>query len=107
MAGMFCMNDLLELSLGSGAEELHLRTGEAPAMIIQGKSITIDVPAMSIGDVTELFRSIANGEHIKELGACGDTHFIYAFHGSARFAVTAKMQRDAFSVKFRILSLGV
>jgi Tfp pilus assembly pilus retraction ATPase PilT len=106
MAGMFCMNDLLELSLGSGAEELRLRTGQAPAMIIQGKSITIDVPVMTNDHVTELFRSIATGEHIKELASCGDTHFIYAFQGSARFSVTAKMQRDALSVNFRNLSLG-
>ena len=101
MAGMYCIYDLLELSLREGAEELRLRTSKAPIMVIQGESIAIDVPAMSTDDVTELFQSVATGEQLKELHACGDVHFIYVFEDSARFSVTAKMERDALDVNFR------
>jgi len=103
MAGMYCMDDLLELSLREGAEELRLRAGEAPVMVIQGESIRIDVPAMTADNVTELFQSIATVEQLKELRACGDIQFIYVFQKSARFGVKARMQREAFDLKIRSL----
>ena len=104
MAGMYSLNDLLELSLREGAEELRLRTGEAPVMIIQGEATAIDVPAMTTDNVTELFRSIATEGQLEELRRCGDTHFIYVFQSFGRFGVTAKMQRESFDVQFRNLS---
>jgi len=107
MAGMYCMDDLLELSLREGAEELRLRTSEAPVMVIQAESIGIDVPAMTTDEVVELFQSVANAEQLKELHACGDVHFIYVFEDSARFSVTAKMEREALEVNFRNISRGV
>ena len=104
MAGMYSLNDLLELSLREGAEELRLRTGEAPVMIIQGEATAIDVPAVTTDNVTELFHSIATEGQLEELRRCGDIHFIYAFQGFRRFGVTAKMQRESFAVQFRNLS---
>lgn len=101
MAGMYCMDDLLELSLREGAEELRLRSGEAPVMVIQGESIAIDVPVVTTEDVTELFQSVATAEQLKELRTCGDIHFVYVFRNSAQFGVTAKMERGAFDVRFR------
>ena len=104
MAGMYCMDDLLELTLREGAEELRLQTDEAPVMLIRGEPIAIDVPVMTADNVTELFQSIANGDQLKELRRCGDIHFIYVFRNSARFGVTAQMQREILEVKFRNLS---
>jgi Tfp pilus assembly pilus retraction ATPase PilT len=104
MAGMYCMSDLLELSLLERAEELRLRAGEAPVMVIHGEPNAIDVPAMTADDVTELFQSVATGEQLKELRQCGDIHFVYVFQNSARFGVTANMERGAFDVKFRSIS---
>ena len=107
MAGMYSMNDLLELSVRAGAEELRLRTGEVPIMIIQGESTAIDVPVVTTDNLTELFRSIATEPQLKELRVCGDTHFIYTFQNSERFGVTAKMLRESFNVNFRNLSRRV
>ena len=104
MAGMYCMDDLLELSLREGAEELRLRAGKAPVMVMHGEAIAIDVPAMTAEDVTELFQSVATEEQLRELRKCGDIHFVYVFQNSARFGVTAIMERGAFDVKFRNIS---
>lgn len=107
MAGMYSMNDLLQLSVRAGAEELHLRTGKVPVMIIQGESTAIDVPAVTTDDLTDLFRSIATEQQLNELRICGDIHFIYLLQNSGRFGVTAKMLRESFDVKFRNLSQRV
>lgn len=103
MAGMYCMSDLLELSLRAGAEELSLHTGEAPVMKIRGESSTIEVAVMTTDDLTKLFQSIATEEQLKELHTCGDVHFVYQFQNSVRFAVAAKFQREAFNVEFKNL----
>ena len=101
MAGMYCMKDLLELSLRESAEELRFRVGEAPIMVLRGEAVPIDVPAMTADNVTELFQSMATGEQLQELHRCGDIHFIYVFQNSARFAVTAMMQREVFDVTIK------
>src|ERR1044071_9635293 len=104
MAGMYRMNDLLELCLREGAEELLLRVGKAPVMTRRAKSMTLDVPAITTDNLTELFQSITTDNQLKELRACGDVHFIYEFKNLGRFAVTATMQREAFDVTFKNLS---
>jgi len=103
MAGMYCMNDLLELVLREGAEELHLQIDKPPVMAVQGKPLAIDVPAVTADNVAELLQSIATEKQLGELRACGNIHFIYVFQNSARFSVTAAMQHEAITVKIRNL----
>jgi Tfp pilus assembly pilus retraction ATPase PilT len=103
MAGMYCMKDLLELSLRESADELRFRVGEAPAMVLRGEMVAIDVPVMTADNVTELFQSVATKDQWQELRRCGDIHFIYLFQNSARFAVIARMQHEAFDMTIRNL----
>jgi Tfp pilus assembly pilus retraction ATPase PilT len=103
MAGMYCMKDLLELSLRENAEELHFRVGEAPVMVLRGETVPIDVPVMTADNLTELIQSVATRDQLQELHRCGDIHFIYVFQNSARFAVIATMQREVFDVTIKSL----
>ena len=96
---MYCMDDLLKLLLREGAEELHLRVDQPPAMVVRGKSLAIDLPAVTTDNVTELFQAIATEQQLAELRACGDIHFIYVFQNSARFSVTAAIQHEALQLK--------
>jgi len=98
------MEDLLEFVLRERADELHLRVEESPVMIVQGKPRAIEVPAVTADNVTELFQNVATANQLEELRACGEIHFIYLFRNSARFSVTASMQREAFDVKIRNLN---
>src|SRR2546430_1276459 len=104
MAGMYCMEDLLELVLRERAEELRLQVEHPPLMMVQGVSRAIDVAAVTTDNVTELFQTIATANQLKELRACGEIHFIYLFRNSAQFSVTASMQHEAFGVKIRNLN---
>ena len=100
---MYCMKDLLELSLRESARELRLRAGEAPVMMVRDETVSIDVPAMTADNVAELFQSLATGEQLQELQKCGDISFIYVFQNSARFAVTATMQCETFNLTIKSL----
>lgn len=97
------MRDLLELMLRERAEELHLQTDKAPAIVLQDEPVAIDVAPVTADDVAELFRSIATEEQLTELRECGDIHFIYVFQNSARFGVTAALDHQAVNVKIRNL----
>jgi len=47
---------------------------------------------------------LATVDQMKELNACGDVRFIYLFRNWVRFAVTASVTYNKFSIK--ITSLG-
>ena len=100
---MYCMKDLLELSLREGARELRLRAGEAPVMMVRDEMVSIDVPAMTADNVAELFQSVATREQLQELQKCGDISFIYVFQNSTRFAITATRRSEAFDLIIRSL----
>jgi Tfp pilus assembly ATPase PilU len=104
MAGMYNMEDLLNLIAREGAEELRLEPGRPPVMVLQGKARVIDGSLVSSDNVTELFRSIATEEQSRELSQCGDIHFTFAAQNSARFSVGAGLRKECLSL--RIKNLG-
>jgi Tfp pilus assembly pilus retraction ATPase PilT len=104
MAGMYCMDDLLNLVLRESAEELRLQVGEPPVMVLRGEPLAIDVAAVTRDNVTELFQCLATENQLKELHACGQVQFIHLFQNSARFSVTARVQHEAFDVNIKNLS---
>jgi Tfp pilus assembly ATPase PilU len=103
MAGMYSIKDLLTVVEKEGAQELRLHVGKPPIMVLHGEERRIDVPPLSIGDATELFRSIATVDQSREFQQCGDIHFIYVPPNSARFAVTASLKGEEISMMIRNL----
>ena len=104
MAGMYNMNDLLNLVAREAAEELRLEPGMPPTIILQGKSRIIDASLVTDDNVSELFRSIATEEQRRELARCGDIHFTFVAQNSARFSVSAAMQRESLTLRIRNLA---
>lgn len=104
MAGMYCLNDLLNLAVREAAAELRLEPGKVPLLVVRGQPRALDLPPLTSDNVVELFRSFATAEQIEELRRCGDVHFNYAFQHSARFGVTASMERENISLTIRQLN---
>jgi Tfp pilus assembly ATPase PilU len=103
MAGMYSMNDLLNLVAREGAEELRLEPGRPPVMVLNGKPRVIDGSLITSDNVAELFRGIATEEQRRELGCCGDIHFAFVAQNSARFNVSAATQGECLSLKIKYL----
>ena len=93
----------MKLVENEGAEELRLESGKEPMMVVRGQARALDPIALTGDNVAELFQSFAGNEHLEELRRCGDVHFHHAFPNSARFAVTASMNRQDISFKLRRL----
>jgi Tfp pilus assembly ATPase PilU len=98
------MEDLLQVVLRESAEELHLGVHQAPTMVLGGKRRPLDAPAMTSDNVMLLFQSLATGDQLQELRVCGEIQFIYLLRESARFSVSARVQRETFDVKIKNLS---
>jgi Tfp pilus assembly pilus retraction ATPase PilT len=104
MAGMYCLNDLLNLTVRERAEELQLEPDKAPVIVVHGEPRALDLPPLTSDNVAELFRSFATAEQLEELRRCGDIHFNYTFQNSARFGVAASQEHQEIRLKLKQLS---
>ena len=101
MAGMYSMNDLLNLLAQEGGEELRLEPGKPAVMVLQGKPKVVDGALVTTDYVAELFRGLATEEQRRELDRCGDIHFTFVSRGSARFSLLAAMQGENLSLRIK------
>jgi Tfp pilus assembly ATPase PilU len=103
MAGMYGMNDLLNLVARESAEELRLEPGRPPIIVLHGKARVVDSSLLTSDNVNELFRGIATEEQSRELRRCGAIHFNFAAQNSARFWVNAVVQGEALGLTIKNL----
>jgi Tfp pilus assembly ATPase PilU len=101
MAGMYSMNDLLNLLAKEGGEEVSLEPGKPPVMVLQGKPKVVDGALLTSEYVAELFRGVATEEQRRELDSCGDVHFTFLARGSAPFNVLASMHGENLSLRIK------
>jgi Tfp pilus assembly ATPase PilU len=101
MAGMYSMNDLLNLLSQEGGEEVKLEPGKPPVMVLRGKPKVVDGTLVTTDYVAELFRGIATEEQRRELESCGDVHFTFLARGSAPFSVLASMHGENLSLRIK------
>ena len=104
MAGMYSIMDLLALVERERAQELWLQVGKPPLMVLRGQTRTLDAIPLTNENTTELFRSLATADQLRELQQCGDIQFIYVSQSSARFGVNAAIQHEELSLKIRNFS---
>lgn len=101
MAGMYSLNDLLNLLAKEDGEEVRLEPGNPPLMVLQGKTKIVDGALVTTEYVAELFRGVATDEQRRELDRCGDLHFTFVSRGSARFSLLASMQGENLSLRIK------
>ena len=101
MAGMYCLKDLLDLSVRESAQELRLEPGKPPRIVVQGQFRTLELPELTADDIAKLFSSFATWEQTEELSRCGDTRFTYTSAHSGRFAVNASAGRQDFTLSLK------
>jgi Tfp pilus assembly ATPase PilU len=105
MAGMYNIDDLLNLASREGAEELRLEPGRPPVMALHGKYRVIDGTPLTADDVAALFHSIATEDQRRELDRCGNTRFTFAVRHSGQFSVSAALQGEQLNLNIKNLGL--
>ena len=104
MSNGYDMQDLLNLISNENAERLVLHVGKPPAVYLHGEENLVEGPHVTRENATELFRSLATSEQVRELDSCGDVQFIYTSPKAAKFGVTAQVQHDNVSLEIRNLT---
>ncbi len=104
MAGMYNLQDLLNLVAQEGGEELRLEPDRPPMMVLHGKIRVLDGPPVTSEQVSELFRGIAKQEQQRELDLCGDIHFRYGAEHSAQFSVRANIRDNCLRLTIKNLA---
>lgn len=89
---MYSMDDLLYLPHSDGADELRLRVGQPPIIVLDGEEKVIEGPPLTTGDTEHLLRSITDTRQRRMFRERHAVEFIYKFRGRANFVVRAQIE---------------
>ncbi|NLZ48666.1 MAG: type IV pilus twitching motility protein PilT [Clostridiales bacterium] len=103
---MLALNELLELTLKSGASDLHLTVGVPPIMRINGKLISIKEENLT-PENTEAYARTVLKEKYEEYSTEGEIDTSYSIAGTGRFRVNIFKQRGSDALAIRAVGLKV
>lgn len=103
---MLSFNELLELTLDSGASDLHLTVGVPPIMRINGKLIPIKAEYLTLEN-TEVYAKAVLKDKYDEYSAEGEVDTSYSIAGTGRFRVNIFKQRGSDAIAIRVVGLKV
>ncbi len=96
-------NDLLRITVESGASDLHLSVGAPPTLRIHGKLVRMETRALFAEDTESIAREIANSEQIHRFGSGGSVDFAITHQGQNRFRVSLYRQKGTTAMAMRLL----
>ena len=95
------MDRLLQACITQGASDIHLATGRAPVLRIDGQLRALETKILESDDTVALMKSITPERNQQELQEEGGTDFGFAFGDAARFRVSVFRQRGDISIVLR------
>jgi Tfp pilus assembly ATPase PilU len=90
----YSMDDLLHLVHSDGADELRLRVGQPPVIVLEGEQQPLEGLAITTEHAEQLLHSITDTRQRRELREHGVVEFIYRFRGRASFVIRATMEDE-------------
>ena len=97
------MDRLLEACYTQGASDIHLVTGRAPVLRIDGQLRSLETKVLESDDTVALMKSITPERNQQELQEEGGTDFGFAYGDAARFRVSVFRQRGDISIVLRLI----
>ena len=97
------MNELLQLVMDEGASDLHLETGSAPCLRIDGDLFPLETDKLTSDDTERLMKSITSSANQQKLRENGGTDFGFAFGDKSRFRVSVFKQKGSIGIVMRII----
>jgi twitching motility protein PilT len=100
----FSIDDLLEHMVALGASDLHVTTGSAPVIRLNGRLERIEeFPRLTPDDAQRILYRILSTEQQKHLEINRQIDVSYAIPGLARFRVNVYFQRESLGAAFRMI----
>jgi twitching motility protein PilT len=97
------MDRLLQACVAQGGSDIHLTTGRAPVLRIDGTLRSLETKVLESDDTVALMKSIAPERNQQELQEEGGTDFGFAYGDVARFRVSVFRQRGDISIVLRLI----
>ncbi len=97
------MDRLLQACVAQGASDIHLTTGRAPVLRLDGQLRSLETKVLEPDDTVALMKSIAPERNQQELQEEGGTDFGFAYGDVARFRVSVFRQRGDISIVLRLI----
>jgi twitching motility protein PilT len=97
------MDRLLQACVTQKASDIHLTTGRAPVLRIDGTLRSLETKVLESDDTVALMKSIAPERNQQELQEEGGTDFGFAYGDVARFRVSVFRQRGDIAIVLRLI----
>ncbi len=100
--------ELLQLTVDTKASDLHIISGIAPSVRIDGELKPVNnVGVLTADMVGTLLKEVMNSEQLEKLTVNKEIDFSLSFSDKARFRVNAYTQRNGLAAAFRRIPLEV
>lgn len=95
------IDKLLQTVVSRNASDLHITTGQAPVLRIDGRLVKLDTKILEPDDTVALMKSVSPERCQQELQEVGTSDFGFAFGEVARFRVSIFKQRGHVGMALR------
>lgn len=102
-SGMLSIDDLLHLMVERGASDLHLKTGSAPMIRIDGELTPATYEILTPESVRAMIESILTDEQKAKFIAEKELDLAYSVPGLSRFRVNIYLQRGSWGAALRVI----
>ena len=92
-----------ETMLENKASDLHLSTGNAPIIRIDGELVRLDSPPLVHEELLAMLREMCPEDKMARFEETGDVDFGYELPGIARFRANFFRQKDGVAAVFRTI----
>ncbi|MFA5239594.1 MAG: type IV pilus twitching motility protein PilT [Phycisphaerae bacterium] len=97
------MDRLLQACVTQRGSDIHLVTGRAPVLRIDGQLRSLETKVLDADDTVALMKSIAPERNQQEIQEEGGTDFGFAYGDMARFRVSVFRQKGDISIVLRLI----
>lgn len=102
-SGLLSIDDLLHLMVERGASDLHLKTGSAPMIRIDGELTPATYEILTPESVRAMIESILTDEQKAKFVAEKELDLAYSVPGLSRFRVNIYLQRGSWGSALRVI----
>jgi Tfp pilus assembly pilus retraction ATPase PilT len=103
-SGEYSIIDLMELAVSERAGTLRCRTGEPPALLVEGEERDIEGPPVTAENAGAMLQLLAGPRRMRELWKNGTVEFEHDFKKLARFKVRANQAGE--DIEFDLNMMG-
>lgn len=101
------IKELARIAAESRASDLFLKEGVPPALRVDGRIVSLDMPALGDADTRDLAYSIMTHEQIGRFERRHELDLAFTLEGLARFRANIYQQRGCVGIVLRVIPLKI